>query len=177
MVLRKILGKVIGLVLIAICSGFVVWYVSLPSRIDALIYVRVQIYQSNGVAGGNGVSYVINDSLQFSGSSNQPLQPRFEVIPISEHVIVPGWRDPNTTLFLLMNVTLTNFGTFVSPMQVTIPFSKAGAFIVAVTFPFANVGRGRYGLTIVYSSVFGCRFQGCARETTWDSWNSTMTIY
>lgn len=177
MVEWKKTGQAIALSFIAISSVLVLVYVYQPYRLEVTVFLQVQIFATNGVIGGNGGSYVINDTLRLTRFTQQPMQPYFRLERLGEHIIVPGWRDPNLTLLLLVNLTLVHFGISLGPSQAVIPFTSVGTFVVAVTFPFANVSPGDYKIIVSYSAVFNCRFKQCARLTTLDSWNSTATIY
>jgi hypothetical protein len=128
---------------ILLSIGLVIGFSFAPYHVLGKLVFTVDVYSEVAQA-----SYV---NATFSFDKLFPIEEGQVSIAPMKSLEVP---NPNGTLQMQLNMTLTKAGTSLKAPTKTIAFSREGEYLIMVPYSFDNLQAGTYQLTIRYSDWF-----------------------
>jgi hypothetical protein len=157
--------QITTVVLLAIVlSSAVLLYVEMPYEMGVRLVFRVSVTPWYGDA------YLGNVTLNTSKNASPVACD--SVSPHVDRRMSWGMKDPNSTLHMGINITLSRNGMPFDECRESIPFSREGEYVLIVLAKMPNLQTETYVLTIFYSSRFNA-----TRTTHENSWNATIVMY
>lgn len=163
--LRFVHQLIACVIIILIVSAGTGLYLALPYEIQTSLTYRVDVGGSFGNAILlNGTSHTMKNMEWRHCENNQS--------SVVRHTRFIGVEDPNVTLTMKINVTLTRYAVPFRQCELNVPFTKQGEYFVVLSPIIFNIPADTYGLTVFYGATFNA-----TRIIVEASWNSTLTLY